>query len=237
MKKPIALVCGLLCAALLVFVPICGQAPAVQAATFVPWAPSDLNPGDKYHVGFLTFVARTADSTDIADYNAFVQGQSEQAGAITENWGVSWFVIGSTSSVDAKDNIPVNTAPIYLLSDVRLANNAADLWDGSIQANFSVNQFGNELAADKVWTGTNSDGTAAIMGPELEWLGTGSPRYGWSGTVDSEWVSFNTENKNFPSPFYAVSEELTVVPIPGGVWLLGSGLLGVIGFRRKRPKT
>jgi hypothetical protein len=31
--------------------------------------------------------------------------------------------------------------------------------------------------------------------------------------------------------------KFTVVPLPSAVWLLGSGLLGVIGFRRKRPTT
>jgi hypothetical protein len=28
--------------------------------------------------------------------------------------------------------------------------------------------------------------------------------------------------------------ELSPVPIPGAVWLFGSGLVGLIGFRKKR---
>jgi len=28
--------------------------------------------------------------------------------------------------------------------------------------------------------------------------------------------------------------EVSVVPVPGAVWLLGSGLVGILGFRKKR---
>jgi hypothetical protein len=34
----------------------------------------------------------------------------------------------------------------------------------------------------------------------------------------------------------SISLELTTVPVPGAVWLLGSGLIGLLGFRRKFKK-
>ncbi|MCK4822507.1 DUF4465 domain-containing protein, partial [bacterium] len=35
------------------------------------------------------------------------------------------------------------------------------------------------------------------------------------------------------TPAYFALDDVTTVPIPGAVWLLGSGLLGLIGIRRK----
>ena len=35
------------------------------------------------------------------------------------------------------------------------------------------------------------------------------------------------------TPAYFALDDVTAVPIPGAVWLLGSGLLGLIGFRKK----
>ena len=56
----------------------------------------NLNPGDTYHLVFVTEGTRDATSTDIADYNAFVKAEAERPGATTENLGINWFAIGST---------------------------------------------------------------------------------------------------------------------------------------------
>ena len=45
-----------------------------------------------------------------------------------------------------------------------------------------------------------------------------------------------TDSEGFSSLLFD-NLDVSVVPIPGAVWLLGSGLVGVIGLRRKRPKT
>jgi len=204
------------------------MAPAAQAAS-VPFVPSDLNPGDNYHVVFLTQGERNAASSDIADYNAFVQGEAQRTGALTETWGVDWFAIASTSAVDAKDNIPVTTAPIYVLSDDRVADDAEDLWDGTIQVTIQTDQFGDFVPGDAVWTGTSPDGTVFIEG-----LGGAFSRVGETGNISRAWVSLANNSVDEINAFYAVSEELTVIPVPAAVWLFGSALVGLVGVAGRR---
>jgi hypothetical protein len=36
---------------------------------------------------------------------------------------------------------------------------------------------------------------------------------------------------------HSIWQQYTVVPIPGAVWLLGSGLIGLVGFRKKFKKV
>jgi hypothetical protein len=209
---------------------VCLQTTAVMGqATFLP---SDLNPGDPYHVAFVTFSGGDALSPDIADYNAFVTTQAEFTGAETENWGVNWYAIASTATVDARDNIPVSTAPVYLLSDVRVADNATDLWDGDIQDLLSVNQNGDFDSSQNVWTGTQSDGTAFLT----QQLGTASPRIGFSGVTNSGWVSFGQSGG--PSTlraFYGVSDVL-FVPEPSSLGLLLLGLAALYGAGRRQRR-
>jgi hypothetical protein len=203
---------------------------AAQAVS-VSFVPSDLNPGDTYHVAFITRNTLDATSTDIADYNAFVQSQSQTANALTRDWGVDWFAIASTSAVDASDNIPVDSSPVYLLSDVRIADDAADLWDGSIAAELRIDQNGSQESTQNVWTGTAFNGTEFPN----QALGTTNPRFGFSATTDAGWVSFgNSDASDNLNALYAVSEELTVIPVPAAVWLFGSGLIGLIGIARRK---
>ena len=206
--------------------------PLMALGVNIPFIPSDLNPGDEYHVAFITFSGQNATSSDIDVYNTFVQGQAEQSGADTETWGISWFAFASTATVDAKDNIPVTTAPIYLLTDVRMADNATDLWDGSIQTNLSINQFGSAESSQNVWTGTGSDGT----GSPTATLGTSDPRHGFSSVVDSKWISFGDEPGTNLRAFYAVSELVTVIPEPSSVLLLTFGSGGLIFYRRAKRR-
>lgn len=64
--------------------------------------------------------------------------------------------------------------------------------------------------------------------------------------VPSSWTAITTQyfayNENWPTDGIVAnswtddSEVLSTVPIPGAVWLLGSGLVGLISIRRKRKK-
>jgi hypothetical protein len=218
---------------LLLAVMICFQATTAMGDLFVP---SGLSPGDEYRLAFVTDTNPNrvdATSSDIAVYNAFVQSQAELS-VLTA--GVDWFAIASTATVDAIDNVGVSTAPIYLVNDTLLENDATDLWDGTIQNEFRINQFGDEEGTDDVWTGTGIDGKAYLGGAEA--LGTDTPRVGRTSVTNNDWVSFgNRLNTDIDvSKFYAVSQTLTVVPEPSSLGLCTLALGALVGFARRRRR-
>ena len=158
-------------------------ASTAQAAILVP---TGLNPGDKYHLAFVTSTTRDATSSDIADYNFFVQGVANAAG-IGSGEGVDWFAIGSTATVDARDNAVVgsDTTPVYLMDGTtKIADGFTDLWDLSIESRFGTDESGASLPVDRIWTGTNGFGVEASQGA----LGAPKPMVGSTGSTVHLWV-------------------------------------------------
>jgi hypothetical protein len=185
---------------------------AVALAVFAGSAQAGL-----YRLVFITSANHDALSTDITVYNAWVQSLATAAGLP----GNDWRVIGSTDDVDARDNTGTNPlvdgvgVPIYLVDGItKVADDNADLWDGSIQ--HIIDQ--DENGVTKVgwpFTGTILDGTQAPgdFGP----LGrnvSGNVTQG-NSSVTTEWVwrtwtgkPANTTNL----PMYAMSEPLNDDP-------------------------
>ena len=132
--------------------------------------PAGLNPGDHFRFVFVTDGIRDATSTNIADYDSFVNAQA--GGATYNGVVVNWLAIGSTDSVDAIDHVGQATAPVYLSDGtlVTTTTTPAGLWSGTL-----VHEINLDLAANPVqtfvWTGTNPSGTG-FGGP----LGSPQPR-------------------------------------------------------------
>ena len=82
-----------------------GSAMAVPITT-----PTSLSSGDQYRLAFVTSTTRDANSTDIADYNAFVTGVATGVAELNA-LGTSWTAIVSTSSINARDN--TSTVPQF----------------------------------------------------------------------------------------------------------------------------
>ena len=78
-------------------------------------------------------------------------------------------------------------------------------------------EIGLTILPQKYWSGSDGAGTKA-----------------WTFRFQDGSQGLDFETTNYYS--WAVHDG-NVVPIPGAVWLLGSGLVGVIGLRRKRPTT
>ena len=71
--------------------------------------PAGLNPGDTFRIAFVTDASTQATSTNIGDYNAFVNADATAeagGGSVTYNGNpISFSAIGSTAAKNAIDNI------------------------------------------------------------------------------------------------------------------------------------
>jgi hypothetical protein len=210
--------------------------------------PAGLNPGDQYRLAFVTSTQRDATSSDIADYNTFVQNV---AGSVTDlaNLGASWTAIASTSTVDARDNTNTNPAsgpgvPMYNLAGQRIAAGNPELWDGFLDPGAPIlyTESGTSLNAT-AWSGTYNlfafdplNGTK-FVGPYCGPLGDGvtfdsvlglsnvSNGLGWIGGGNSVFCLFGFApgvGHSQTASFFALSSELTVPsPPPAPVPALG----------------
>ena len=139
--------------------------PGDPAMGIVPadWAlrPSGLNAGDMFRLLFVTSTMRDATSSDIADYNSFVQNAAAAGHAAIRGYSAGFRALASTESVDARDNTATTGTgvPIYWLNSSSLADDNADLYDGS-WANESqrTNERGTASNAAVVWSGSTDDG-------------------------------------------------------------------------------
>ena len=190
-----------------------------------PLIPSGLAAGDKFRLLFLTASGHSPTSTDIADYNTYVQGRAAAGHADIQDYS-SWFrILGSTADTDARDNTGTTyTAtekgvPIYWLNGDKVADEYEDFYDGS-WAN-EANPRGGDgatITGDRVWTGSKSDGTeadssteAGSTSSESRALGTNPARAGRlnhssSGPLDAS-EAFTTDTSY---PYYALSGVLVV---------------------------
>jgi len=199
--------------------------------------PAGLNPGDHFRFVFVTDGVRDATSTNIADYDSFVDAQA--GGATYGGLVVDWLAIGSTDSVDAIQHVGQATAPVYL-SDGTLVTSATTptgLWSGAL-----VHEIKLDLAANLVqtfaWTGTNPTGTG--FGGAL---GVATPSVGSTVDSDAAWIASGRSNSRDLRPFYGISAVLTVpqntVIEPSTLSMLGAALcVGISGgwSRRRREQ-
>jgi len=227
-------------------------APAAQAVLI---APSGLNPGDIYHWAFVTSTTRDATSTDIADYNTFVQNAAN-AGSLTAGSGLTWKAVASTDTVDARDNAPV-TGAVYLLDGRKVASGYTQFWGTSYESNTPALLVGivvteNGVSVEEpldealpVWTGSYPDGTKGdghdmLNDDESGWpLGHSvtdeDPMFGdargWEHRYNGHFMFEWKESRTDSYPLYALSGP---IPEPATLALLGLGGIAMLIRRKKR---
>ena len=119
--------------------------PNADAITLVP---TDLNPGDTYHLVFLTSTTIDATSPFISDYDSFVQDVADNAGTgIGSSEGFTWRAIVSTpgTATNAIDHV-VQSGPVYRLDDTRVANDT-ELFGVDLIAAININEKGDTISA------------------------------------------------------------------------------------------
>ena len=152
----------------------------VPAATEVPadWSlkPTGLSTGTQFRLLFLSSTKRNASSTDIADYNTFIQGRAAAGHTDIQDYSAGFRVVGCTAAVDARDNTSTTyTAtdkgvPIYWLNGAKAADEYEDFYDGSWddEAN-DKNESGTNgpdtsQSGNRPFTGCGHNGTEALDG-------------------------------------------------------------------------
>lgn len=210
-----------------------------------------LPPGTEFRLAFVTVGTTTATSTDIADYNAFVQADVVLHGGDDLNaLGATWNAIGSTATVDARDNTGTNPevapgVPIYLLNGTLLAANNADLWDGSVSSPLSVDLLMNPFPVREfIWTGSTIYGTAAtyvIRGSEVNrQLGASIVGFGLSRSNTEPWIEQRTwvDGSTSGMGLYGLSSILVTprapVPETGATFLLLGVACAALGVFKRR---
>ena len=221
-----ALRLGLLALAAFAAVVLLAGPPAEPAqAQTLGWngiVPPRLSEGTKYRILFVTSGLRNAQSRDISTYNAFVQKQADGA-AGNPFEGVTFKVLGSTAEVDARCNTQthrqvsdcggaatVDDATIYYYRGGKVADDYADLYDGSWDSQRPRNQHGSNPSANTlVLTGSGPDGTEAFTISTSRALGSSGVRGGSPKAAGSELSSSRDYAHVSLLRFYALSEVLT----------------------------
>ena len=174
--------------------------------------PSGLSDGDKFRLIFLTSTTRNATSSNIGDYNTFVQNRAAAGHMQIRPYSSQFRVVGSTVAVDARDNTGTTGTgvPIYWLNGAKVANNYADFYDGSWsnEANPKKESGANSTNANlRIYTGSNHNGTATSNGS----LGRNQVTTGLLDRSDTGPLSStNRRNATNNQAFYGLSPVFTV---------------------------
>ena len=132
--------------------------------------PAGLSEGDTFRLLFLSSTGRNATSSDIEDYNAFVQNRAAAGHADIREYSAGFRVVGCTEATDARDNTRTTGqgVPIYWLGGNRLADDYGDFYDGDWddEANpkdeLGANGPDTSVAANYPITGCGHDGTEKL---------------------------------------------------------------------------
>ena len=157
-------------------------------ATTVPgdWSllPAGFSKGDQFRLLFLSSTTRDASSSDIADYNTFIQDLAAAGHADIRAYSSGFRVVGCTRRVDARINTGATYTsadkgvPIYWLDGAKAADDYEDFYDGSWdQERNDKDETGNNgpetsLTANYPVTGCAHDGTESFYNGSSRALGS-----------------------------------------------------------------
>ena len=183
--------------------------------------PAGLGAGDKFRLLFLSSTKRNGMSTDIADYNTFIQNLAAAGHTDIRAYSAGFRVVGCTADVDARDNTGTTGTgvPIYWLNGSKVADHNTDFYDQTWddEAN-DKNASGNDGpdtsgAFNYPLTGCNHNGTRSTVGSNSNALGATQGRVGRpnSSSFNTGPLSSNgTSPSNSARPMYGLSQVFVV---------------------------
>ena len=188
--------------------------------------PSGLSGGDKFRLIFLSSTKRNATSSDIADYNTFVQNRAAAGHTDIQAYSDGFTVVGCTTAVDARDNTYTTYTtsnkgvPIYWLNGAKAADDYEDFYDGDWddEANdkneSGTNGPNTSQSGNYPFTGCDDDGTEEFVSGDSRALGESSVRVGRpneSAVGNGPIGSITSIDSTNTRPFYGLSEVFQVV--------------------------
>ena len=138
---------------------------ATRVPAYWPLQPSAITAGGKFRLMFKSSNTRDATSSNIADYNSFVQARAAAGHTAIRPYSAGFQALGSTASTDARDNTCTTgtSVPIYWLNGVNVADDYPDFYDGGWDdETHPKNEHGSGASVGRFWTGSNANGTAGI---------------------------------------------------------------------------
>ena len=155
----------------------------------------------------------------------------------------------SDGTTNANDRLDIQ-GPIYNMQNELIANDAADLWDGSLAHAIRYDELGNSVPVPGsdplhplngwVWTGTSSAGLKDSSSTAGNWLDPNSfGRIGEPYSTSVQWIQGSGALANTSQHLYAFSPPLTAVPEPSSVVLAMVGLaaFGLASLKNRKPAS
>ena len=232
-------------------VPAVTNDSTIPNAVFTGWSltPTGLAAGAKFRLLFLSSTKRDALSSDIADYNTFVQDRAAAGHADIRAYSAGFRVVGCTAAVDARDNtattytISDKGVPIYWLDGTQVADDYEDFYDGSWDDEVNdKNESGTDAhdtsqSDNYPITGCKNDGTEEFAGatrPRGLGATTGFVRTGRlnsSGTLQDPIDGNDVADTDATSPMYGLSAVFEVAgaantPALGAPTITGTPTVG-----------
>jgi cell division protein FtsL len=119
----------------------------------------------------------------------------------------------------------------YVIANEKVLYDFADIesWDPD------GNYYGDKLLNDALWYDSDGDGTRDKNWAQ-DWRASHTEGLDWFAASSAHSDPLNANLKAYAAwALYAevAEERASVVPIPGAAWLFGSGLIAILGIRRK----
>ena len=183
--------------------------------------PTGLSTGDKFRLIFLSSTKRNAGSTDIVDYNSFIQGRAAAGHTDIQTYSAGFRAVGCTADSDARDNTATTgtSVVIYWLNGNKAADNYGDFYDGSWDDEANDKEEDGTNGPDTTmdgnfpWTGCEHNGTEATFGSSSRALGTSTARVGIpnsSVTNNGPLSSATNPSSSGRRPMYGISQVFEV---------------------------
>ena len=184
--------------------------------------PTDVAAGSQFRLIFLSSTKRNAMSTDIAEYNTFVQGLAAAGHTDIRTHSTGFRAVGCTEAVDARDNTATTGTgvPIYWLDGTKVADDYADFYDGDWddEAN-DKNESGTDgpdtsVSTNYPFTGCNDDGTEEFLAGDSVALGRFSAHVGRPNSSGSNHGPISSNNATVRAntrPMYGISGVFQVI--------------------------